>query len=596
MTPIVHTWEAYTSAARRRAFIESGLGELEQRGLHHVARIEGWPEDAASVLAGVIQRRGGVVRGDGRVRIVAGTLGAFWHAMQALQGRRAPLGGPQLASALGLALATDSGTMVGDADGLETGVDVAETATDPGGSGPLSSGLGAFPIAAGAAAVDMPCGRWLLPFGRRTVIMGILNVTSDSFSDGGRFYRKDDAIAHAREMVQQGADVIDIGGESSRPGALPVDSEEQLARVIPVVEELAGTVTVPMSVDTYRADVAARALEAGADMINDISALRFDPAMAGLIAERGCPIVLMHMQGTPRDMQRNPVYEAVVPDILDFLDDAVARAVQAGIGRDRIIVDPGFGFGKTLAHNMELVHGLSAFRLLGCPVLLGTSRKTSLGDILLHAPPEEREEGTAATVAIGIANGAHMMRVHDVEGMTKVARVADAIVSRRRPARVFLSLGSNMGDSFALLAAARADLAALPGTELVRESPLYRTEPVGNVPQDWFLNQVVELRTYLDPVRLLAETQRIEKRLGRDDVEKRQRWGPRPVDIDMVLYGEETIERPELRVPHPESHRRRFVLQPLVDIDGGVRWLGRTAAEHLAALPAGQPVEPVDGD
>ncbi len=175
--------------------------------------------------------------------------------------------------------------------------------------------------------------------------------------------------------------------------------------------------------------------------------------MAKVVADYGCPVVLMPpCKAPPRDMQENPMYDDVVADILDFLDDAVARAVNAGIGRDRIIVDPGFGFGKTLTHNIELMRHLQAFRLLGCPVLLGTSRKTSLGNILLSTPPHEREEGTAATVALSIAQGAHMMRVHDVAGMAKAARVADAVVFGRGPVRVFLSLGSNMGDSRALLA------------------------------------------------------------------------------------------------------------------------------------------------
>lgn len=554
MIGTVHTWETYTLEQRRRAEAESGLKVPQLPGPYHVAVLDGWCEDALDVLADAVQRRGGVVQGDGKTRVVAAGLGTYWQALQALRADDAPPVGGRLASALVEALTYDEG----------------------------------------AIDADMPCGDKLLPFGRRTVIMGILNVTPDSFSDGGRFYKKEEAIARGRAMAHEGADVIDIGGESTRPGSLPVDAAEEIARVVPVVEALTDTVAAPISIDTYRADVAARALVGGAHIINDISALRFDENMAKVVADYGCPVVLMHMQGTPRDMQENPMYDDVVADILDFLDDAVARAVNAGIGRDRIIVDPGFGFGKTLTHNIELMRHLQAFRLLGCPVLLGTSRKTSLGNILLSAPPHEREEGTAATVALGIAQGAHMMRVHDVAGMAKAARVADAVVFGRGPVRVFLSLGSNMGDSRALLAETRRRLAALPGTQLRAESPLYRTEPVGDVPQNWFLNQVVELRTYLDPVRLLRETQLIEAALGRESIERRQRWGPRPIDIDIILYGDETIERPDLRVPHPESHKRRFVLQPLVDIDESVSWRGRTAAEHLAALPAGQSLERAD--
>lgn len=554
MIGTVHTWETYTANTRRRALAESGIGAVELPGPYHVAVADGWSEDVLTLLEAVVGRRGGVVRGQGRTRVFAAGLGTYWHGLQALMSPDAPPAGARLARSLADALAGDAGAM----------------------------------------KMDMPCGHWLLPFARRTVMMGILNVTPDSFSDGGRYYGKEAAVAHGRELAQKGADVIDIGGESTRPGSLPVDAAEEAARIVPVVEALVDTVATPISIDTYRADVAARALAAGADLINDISALRFDENMAKVVADHGCPVVLMHMQGTPRDMQENPVYENVVADILDFLDDAVARAVSAGIDRDRIIVDPGYGFGKTLQHNVEIMRHLQAFHLLGCPVLLGTSRKASLGNILLGAPPHDREEGTAATVALGVAQGAHMMRVHDVEGMTKAARVAETIVTGSGPVRVFLSLGSNMGDSRELLARARQRLAALPGTELVQASPLYRTEPVGDVPQDWFLNQVVELRTYLDPVRLLGETQLIEGELGRDSLERRQRWGPRPIDIDMVLYGDEVIDRPELSVPHPESHKRRFVLRPLADIDPAVRWRGRTAAEHLAALPAGQPIERVD--
>lgn len=549
----VHTWETYTTGTRRQALQESGIGAVELPGPYHVAVADGWSEDVLTLLETVVRRRGGVVRGQGTTRVFAAGLGTYWHGLQALGAPDAPPAGARLARALADALAGD----------------------------------------AGALDVDMPCGRWVLPFARRTVMMGILNVTPDSFSDGGRYFDKEVAVAHGRELAAKGADVIDIGGESTRPGSLPVDAEEEASRIVPVVESLAGTVATPISIDTYRADVAARALAAGADLINDISALRFDDAMAKVVADHGCPVILMHMQGTPRDMQQNPVYENVVADILDFLDDAVARAVQAGIERARIIVDPGYGFGKTLQHNVEIIRHLQAFHLLGCPVLLGTSRKASLGSILLGAPPHEREEGTAATVALGIAQKAHMMRVHDVEGMSKAARVAERIVSGSGPARVFLSLGSNMGDSRRLLAEARQRLAALPGTRVAQESPLYRTEPVGDVPQNWFLNQVVELHTYLDPVRLLGETQLIEAALGRESLDQRQRWGPRPIDIDMVLYGDEVIERPDLRVPHPESHKRRFVLQPLADIDAAVRWRGRTATEHLAALPAGQPIERV---
>ena len=273
---------------------------------------------------------------------------------------------------------------------------------------------------------DLCCNNTTLHLSRRVHVMGILNVTPDSFSDGGRFLRLDDAVRRAEEMVAEGADLIDVGGESSRPGSDPVPLDEELDRVIPVVEALAKRIPAPISVDTYKAEVARRALDAGAALVNDISAMRFDPRMKELIAERGVPVILMHMLGTPRDMQISPSYQDVIKEISAFLRDRIAEAVSAGIARTQIVVDPGIGFGKRVADNLEIVRRLDAFHALGCPILLGPSRKSFIGKAL-DLPSEERLEGTAAVVALSVLRGAHLIRVHDVRQMVRVVRMVEAI-------------------------------------------------------------------------------------------------------------------------------------------------------------------------
>lgn len=257
--------------------------------------------------------------------------------------------------------------------------------------------------------------------------MGILNVTPDSFSDGGRFIRKDVAVNEALKMIDDGADIIDVGGESTRPGAEMVSIKEEIRRVVPVIEEITKRSDTPVSIDTYKARVAAAALSAGASMINDISGLRFDPAMPGLAANSSVPVVIMHIQGTPKSMQRNPHYKALIPEIIDYLREGISIARHAGIPDEKIIIDPGIGFGKTVAHNLEIINRLNEFAGFEKPILLGHSRKSFIGAILGDAPALDRLEGTAAAAAIGILNGADMIRVHDVKTMVRVAKIADAI-------------------------------------------------------------------------------------------------------------------------------------------------------------------------
>jgi len=270
----------------------------------------------------------------------------------------------------------------------------------------------------------------VLDLGARTHVMGVLNITPDSFSDGGQFAGHDAAVDHARSMASQGADIIDIGGESTRPGAEALAEDEELRRIIPVIERIAKELTVPLSVDTYKATVARKALAAGASIVNDISGLRFSSDMARVVADYDAAVVVMHIKGTPRDMQANPVYEDVIGEIMDYLEESAAIALKAGVGRDRILIDPGIGFGKTVQHNLEIIDRLDEFRSLGFPVVLGTSRKRFIGTVLNIAEPKDRVEGTAATMALAIQRGAHVVRVHDVGAMAKVARMTDAIVKR----------------------------------------------------------------------------------------------------------------------------------------------------------------------
>ena len=271
-----------------------------------------------------------------------------------------------------------------------------------------------------------------LVLGERTLVMGIINVTPDSFSGDGVGGDTARAVEQGKRMVEQGANLLDVGGESTRPGAEPVSFEEELGRVLPVIQALAAEVDVPISVDTYKSAIARAALANGAAIINDISGLHFDDEMARVAAEAGAGVVIMHILGTPRDMQKNPKYADVIGEIGAYLREGIARAEAAGLARDHLVVDPGFGFGKTVEHNLEMLRRLGEFRCLGCPVLIGTSRKSTIGKLLGDAPPEERLEGTAATVALAIAAGADIVRVHDVREMARVARIADAVVRVRR--------------------------------------------------------------------------------------------------------------------------------------------------------------------
>jgi dihydropteroate synthase len=273
-----------------------------------------------------------------------------------------------------------------------------------------------------------------LVLGERTLIMGVLNVTPDSFSDGGLFLDADVAAAHALEMERAGAHIIDIGGESTRPGSLGISAEEELRRVLPVIEQLRGRLSIPISIDTSKPEVAAAAADAGAEIVNDVTALRADPALAGVAAKRKMPLILMHMRGEPRTMQRAGFARDAVRDVSTGLRRAAALARRAGVPKSQIVLDPGIGFGKTWAQNFDLLARLPELARLGYPLLLGPSRKTFIGRAIAPGcgvASQERVWGTAATVAAAILGGAHIVRVHDVAEMAQVALVADAIVNPR---------------------------------------------------------------------------------------------------------------------------------------------------------------------
>ncbi len=266
-----------------------------------------------------------------------------------------------------------------------------------------------------------------LAWGKRTYVMGVLNVTPDSFSDGGQFASPQAALAQAEVLAAAGVDILDIGGESTRPRAAAVSAVEERARVIPVIRAVRQRLDLPISIDTTKAAVAQAALEAGADIINDISAGRFEPDILKVAAHFQAPLVLMHMQGTPRTMQQQPQYTDVVGEVYRFLEERLAAAQAAGVARSHLAVDPGIGFGKTLEHNLEILRRLSVFRGLGVPLLVGTSRKSFIGKLLDQPNPQNRLWGTAATLTSAIAGGADLLRVHDGAAMVQVCRVSDAI-------------------------------------------------------------------------------------------------------------------------------------------------------------------------
>ena len=269
---------------------------------------------------------------------------------------------------------------------------------------------------------NIVCGKFELKF-NKTLIMGVLNITPDSFSDGGLFVDADKAVAHARQMAEDGAEIIDVGGESTKPGSEHVSEEEELKRVKPVIERLVKEINVPISIDTCKPKVAEECLELGASLVNDITGLR-NKEMIKIIAKHNIPVVIMHMKGEPKNMQQNPAYKDVVKEIKEFFRDRINKARDYGI--DNIIIDPGIGFGKTAGHNLQILKRLNEFKDFGCPILVGPSRKSFIGNITGLAA-NERLEGTLAAISIAILNGADIIRVHDVKECKRAAQIADAV-------------------------------------------------------------------------------------------------------------------------------------------------------------------------
>jgi len=276
--------------------------------------------------------------------------------------------------------------------------------------------------------------RYSLDLGKRTCIMGVLNVTPDSFSDGGKFFTFDDAVAQGYQLFKDGADILDIGGESTRPFSDQVSEEEEIQRVVPIIERLSKRISIPISIDTTKAVVAEQAIKAGASMINDVSSLRFDPKITDVAVHYGVPVILMHMLGNPKIMQVEPKYDDLITEIKAFLEDAIDRAENRGVSRSKIIIDPGIGFGKTFGHNLLLIQRLHEFNTLNAPILIGTSRKAFIRNILKNKTDKDIdpdstivETGTQASVAAAVLNGAHIVRVHDVANTRVTVKIIDAV-------------------------------------------------------------------------------------------------------------------------------------------------------------------------
>lgn len=406
------------------------------------------------------------------------------------------------------------------------------------------------------------CGKFT--FDTRTpVCMGILNVTPDSFSDGGAYARFDAAIEHATQMTRDGAQIVDVGGESTRPGAIPVSPDEEARRVVPVIRELSGR-GFCVSVDTRHAAVARAAVEAGASIVNDVSGFR-DPAMAALAAKTDAGLVVMHMKGEPATMQDCPRYDDVVTEVRDWLRDRARALEAAGVAPDRICLDPGPGFGKTPQQTVELMRNLHEIVRLGYPVLAAPSRKSYVGYAYHIDEPKARDEASATEALLACELGASVVRMHNVAATT--AALADL-----RP-YALLGLGCNVAlvaepgeereAKIAQLNLAVGQLCSVPDTQIVDMSAFYESEPAYLEDQDAFVNCVVLVRTGVPPKELLDYLHAIENALGRvREVEN----GPRTCDIDILDYQLYLADAPELTLPHPRLLERDFVVRPLLEI------------------------------
>lgn len=398
---------------------------------------------------------------------------------------------------------------------------------------------------------------------RMPIIMGILNVTPDSFSDGGQHNVHADALAHAQRMLDEGARIIDVGGESTRPGSDAVSVEQELARVVPVVRSLAAD-GVCVSIDTRHAEVARACLEAGAAIINDVSGFR-DLAMVDVAATSDCGVVVMHMQGEPGTMQNNPVYQDVVSEVCDYLRERASELEAAGIAPDRICIDPGPGFGKTPQQTLELMRNIQEFMRLGYPVMAAVSRKSFLGWAYGIEKPVDRDEVSASEALMACELGASVVRTHNVAATAKA-------LEELRP-YAFIGLGCNVplvaeeGEEregkLAMLNQAITEMCSLPDTQIIDISSFYESEPAYYLEQDSFVNAVVLLRTGIAPKELLGYLHAIENSLGRVHTIEN---GPRTCDLDILDYQLYVVDTEVLSLPHPRLLERDFVVRPLMEL------------------------------
>lgn len=397
------------------------------------------------------------------------------------------------------------------------------------------------------------------------IIMGILNLTPDSFSDGGSYPTPEDAIARGLQMVEEGALIIDVGGESTRPGATPVTEEEECARVLDVVKALASK-GICVSIDTRHAPVARAALAAGASIINDVSGFR-DPAMVDLAASCDAGLVVMHMGGDdPRTMQNEPVYEDVLAEVRDYLKAQADNLIAHGVARERICLDPGPGFGKTAKQTIELMRNFHEFNRLGFPTMVAVSRKSYIGEAYQIEDPKERDSASAAEALMACELGASVIRTHNV------ALTAQALEENLRP-YVLIGMGCNVAlvadegeereGKIAMINKAIGDMCMLPDTQIIDISSYYESEPAYFEDQDLFVNTVVLIRTGLPPQELLTYLQAIENSLGRVRTQKN---GPRTCDLDILDYQGYVSDLEVLTLPHPLLLERDFVVKPLLEL------------------------------
>mgnify|MGYP004454351511 CR=1 FL=1 len=401
---------------------------------------------------------------------------------------------------------------------------------------------------------------------RMPIIMGILNVTPDSFSDGGSYATHADAVVAAKQMIADGAVIIDVGGESTRPGSAEVSVEEELDRTIDVVRALAQE-GICVSIDTRHAAVAAAAVDAGASIINDVSGFR-DPAMVWVAADCDCGLVVMHMKGEPRTMQQDAAYDDVVGEVRDYLRERAAELESAGIAHDRICIDPGPGFGKTASQTLEMVRNFQEFARLGYPVMVAVSRKSYIGAAYGIENPTDRDQASAEEALMACELGASVIRTHNVALTVEVLKGL-------RPF-VVLSLGSNVplvadeGEEqqgkIAILNHVITDLCSIPDSQIVDISSFYESEPAYLEDQDVFVNAVVLMRTGVPPKELLGYLHAIENSLGRV---REIPNGPRTCDVDIVDYQLYVVDNDILTLPHPRALERDFVVKPLAEIRPG---------------------------